>query len=141
MNIVHLRCAALDVHKKSVTVAVRTRVNGRQYSLETAEFRTYTEDLERLAEWLKEHKVKHVAMESTGVYWKPVWNVLESPRWKFQLLLVNPAQVKALPGEKTDPRDAKRIAAYLQQGLLRGSFVPPQLQRQWRELTRARTHL
>ena len=141
MNIVHLRCAALDVHKKSVTVAVRTRVNGREYSLETAEFRTYTTDLERLAEWLKERKVKHVAMESTGVYWKPVWNVLEGARWKFHLLLVNPQQVKALPGCKTDRHDAKRIAEYLQQGLLRGSFVPPKQQREWRELTRRRAHL
>jgi transposase len=141
MHIVHPRCAALDVHKKSVTVAVRTRVSVRESAVEIAEFRTFTADLERLAEWLKERKVKHVAMESTGVYWKPVWNVLESGRWKFHLLLVNPQQVKALPGRKTDRHDAKRIAEYLQQGLLRGSFVPPRQQREWRELTRRRAHL
>jgi transposase len=70
-----------------------------------------------------------------------VWNILELTRWKFELLLVNPAQVKALPGEKTDPRDAKRIAGFLQQGLLRGSFVPVKQQREWRELTRRRAHL
>src|SRR5438270_11780454 len=141
MAILHPRCAALDVHKKSVTVAVRTRVSGREYTLETAEFRTYTHDLERLAEWLKERRVKHVAMESTGVYWKPVWNVLESTRWKLNLLLVNPAQVKALPGCKTDRHDARRIAAYLQQGLLRGSFVRAKHQREWREIAPRRTHL
>jgi transposase len=116
-------------------------LNRREHTVETAVFRTYTRDLERLAEWLKEHRVKYVAMESTGVYWRPVWNVLELTRWKFHLLLVNPAQVKALPGEKTDPRDARRIAGYLQQGLLRGSFVPSRRQREWRELTRRRTHL
>ena len=141
MHIVHPRCAALDVHKKSVTVAVRTRVTGRESAVEIAEFRTFTTDLERLAEWLKERKVKDVAMESTGVYWRPVWNILELTHWKFNLLLVNPAQVKALPGEKTDPRDARRIAGFLQQGLLRGSFVPSKQQREWRELTRRRAHL
>lgn len=141
MNIVHRRCAALDVHKKSVTVCVRTRINGKTEQIETAQFNTYTEDLERLAEWLRERKIKHVAMESTGVYWRPVWNILELTRWKFHLLLVNPAQVKALPGEKTDPRDAKRIAGFLQQNLLRGSFVPSKQQREWRELTRRRAHL
>ncbi len=141
MNIVHRRCAALDVHKKSVTVCVRIRVDRKTEQIETAQFNTYTEDLERLAEWLRERKVKHVAMESTGVYWRPVWNILELTHWRFHLLLVNPAQVKALPGEKTDPRDAKRIAGFLQQGLLRGSFVPGKQQRQWRELTRRRAHL
>lgn len=93
MDILHPRCAALDVHKKLVTAAVRTHVKGCQYHIETAEFRTYTSDQERQAEWLKQRRVKHVAMESTGVYWKPVWNVLKHR--KFQLLLVNPAQVKA----------------------------------------------
>ncbi len=141
MNIVHRRCAALDVHKKSVTVCVRIRVDRKTEQVETAQFNTYTQDLERLAEWLRQRKVQHVAMESTGVYWRPVWNVWELTRWKFKRMLVNPAQVKALPGEKTDPREAKRIAGFLQQGLLRGSFVPCQQQREWRELTRRRTHL
>jgi transposase len=109
--------------------------------METAKFRTFTEDLEQLAEWLKQRKVRHVAMESTGVYWKPVWNVLELTRQHFRLLLVNPAQVKALPGKKTDRRDAKRICGYLQPGLLRGSLVPGRQQREWRELTRRRAHL
>jgi transposase len=141
MSIVHRCCAALDVHKESVTVCVRTGVNRREQTLETAKFGTFTEDLEQLAEWLQQRKVRHVAMESTGVYWKPVWNVLELTRRHFRLLLVNPAQVKALPGKKTDRRDANRICGYLQQGLLRGSFVPGRQQREWRELTRRRTHL
>jgi len=94
-----------------------------------------------MAEWLKTRKVRHVAMESTGVYWKPVWNVLESGKWKFDLVLVNPQQVRALPGKKTDREDSARISAYLQQGLLRGSFVPPKQTRELRELTRRRTHL
>ena len=94
-----------------------------------------------MAQWLKEHKVRHVAMESTGVYGKPVWNVLEASRWKFDVLLVHPQQVRALPGKKTDREDAARIAGYLQEGLLRGSFVPPPTTRELRELTRRRTHL
>jgi len=141
MSIVHRCCAALDVHKESVTVCVRTGISRREQTLETAKFGTFTEDLEQLAEWLKQRKVRHVAMESTGVYWKPVWNVLELTRRHFRLLLVNPAQVKALPGKKTDRRDAKRICGYLQQGLLRGSLVPGREQREWRELTRRRAHL
>ena len=141
MSIVHRCCAALDVHKQSVTVCVRTGISRREQTLETAKFGTFTEDLEQLAEWLKQRKVRHVAMESTGVYWKPVWNVLELTRRHFRLLLVNPAQVKALPGKKTDRRDAKRICGYLRQGLLRGSLVPGRQQREWRELTRRRTHL
>jgi len=129
------------VHKESVTVCVRTGISRRQQTLETAKFGTFTEDLEQLAEWLQQRNVRHVAMESTGVYWKPVWNVLELTRRHFRLLLVNPAQVKALPGKKTDRRDAKRICGYLQQGLLRGSLVPGRQQREWRELTRRRAHL
>jgi transposase len=131
----------MDVHKKSISVCVRVRSARDHFETETAVFRTFTRDLEQMAEWLKARKVRRVAMESTGVYWKPVWNVLEASRWKFDLLLVNPQQVRALPGKKTDREDAARIARYLQEGLLRGSFVPPQPTRQLRELTRRRTHL
>jgi transposase len=94
-----------------------------------------------MADWLKARKVRHVAMESTGVYWKPVWNVLESTKWKFGLLLVNPQLVRALPGKKTDREESERVSRYLQQGLLRGSFVPPKPTRELRELTRRRAHL
>jgi transposase len=141
MTPIYRRCAGMDIHKKSISVCIRIRTAGDHFQTETAVFRTFTRDLEQLAQWLKEHQVRQVAMESTGVYWKPVWNVLEANRWKFDLVLVNPQQVRALPGKKTDREDAARIARYLQEGLLRGSFVPPQPTRELRELTRRRTHL
>lgn len=141
MTLLYRRCAGMDVHKKSISVCVRIRTARERCQTETAVFRTFTHDLERMAEWLKQHQVRHVAMESTGVYWKPVWNVLEAKKWKFSLVLVNPQQVRALPGKKTDREDSERIARYLQEGLLRSSFVPPQPTRDLRELTRRRTHL
>lgn len=141
MSLLYRRCAGLDVHKKSISVSVRVRVGSDQAKTESATFGTFTSDLKEMAEWLKERKVRHVAMESTGVYWKPVWNVLEATKWKFDLLLVNPQQVRALPGKKTDREDSDRISGYLQQGLLRGSFVPPKGTRELRELTRRRAHL
>jgi transposase len=101
------------------------RIHSHKVESVTEVFGTVTQELERLAEWLRKHKVKHVAMESTGVYWIPVWNVLESSRWKLELLLVNALQVRALPGQKTDRVDCNRIAELHQYGLLRGSFVPP----------------
>ena len=141
MSLLYRRCAGLDVHQKSISACIRIRISSRKLQTETAVFGAFTQDLERLAGWLKQFQVKHVAMESTGVYWKPVWNVLEATRWKFDLLLINPQQVHALPGKKTDQQDCERIAAYLQQGLLRASFVPPKPIRELRELTRRRVHL
>jgi len=131
----------MDVHQRSISVCARTRMARDRFRTETAVFRTFTQDLERMARWLSERRIRHVAMESTGVYWKPVWNVLEAGKAKFELVLVNPQHIKALPGRKTDQQDAERIATYLQEGLLRGSFVPPQPVRELRELTRRRTHL
>lgn len=119
VTVVYRRCAGLDVHKKSISVCVRIRRARDKFQTETAVFGTFTKDLEHMAEWLRGHKVQHVAMESTGVYWKPVWNVLEASKGGFQLVLVNPQQVRALPGKKTDQQDCERIAGYLQQGLLR----------------------
>jgi transposase len=98
-----------------------------------------TEDLERLAGWLAERGVGHVALESTGSYWKPVWNVLEE--WRFALVLANAQHVKHVPGRKTDVKDAEWLADLLRHGLLRGSFVPDRAQRELRELTRYRTSL
>ncbi|MBV8732298.1 MAG: IS110 family transposase [Acidobacteriia bacterium] len=141
MSIIYRRCAGLDVHKKSISVCAQAQVGGQQPRKEPAIFGTFTCDLQAMADWLKARKVRHVAMESTGVYWKPVWNVLESSKWKFDLLLVNPQLVRALPGKKTDHEDSERICGYLQQGLLRGSFVPPKRTRELRELTRRRAHL
>jgi transposase len=142
MRILYRCCAGLDIHKKSVSVCVRRRVRGKpEDEIEEAVFGTFTQDLLRLRQWLRERKVKQVAMESTGVYWIPVWNVLEGSKHAFQLTLVNPAVVRALQGRKTDRIDARRIAEYLQYGLLRGSFIPPKPIRQLRELTRMRVHV
>jgi transposase len=131
----------MDVHRKSISVCARIRIARDRFDTETAVFGTFTQDLEKMARWLRERKIRHVAMESTGVYWKPVWNVLEASKTKFEMVLVNPQHIKALPGRKTDQQDAERIAAYLQEGLLRGSFVPPQPVRELREPTRRRAHL
>ncbi len=141
MKLLYRRCAGLDVHKKSVSVCIRRRIAGGHFEVEEAIFGTFTQDLERLRQWLKERGVRQVAMESTGVYWIPVWNVLERGKHKFELTLVNPATVRALQGQKTDRIDARRIAEYLQYGLLRGSFIPPKPVRQMRELTRMRVHI
>jgi len=142
MKLLYRRCAGIDVHKKSVSVCVRLRVTGKQeVETEEAVFGTWTKDLERLRVWLRQRKVKQVAMESTGVYWIPVWNVLEGGKHPLTLTLVNPAVVHALQGRKTDRIDARRIAEYLQYGLLRGSFIPPRPIRQLREMTRMRVHV
>ena len=140
MKLLYRRCAGLDIHKKSVSACIRCRIKGEpEMQTEEAVFGTFSQELEGLGRWLKQHRIKHVAMESTGVYWIPVWNILE--RFAFELILVNPATVRALRGRKTDRIDARRIAEYLQYGLLQGSFVPPQPVRQWRDLTRMRTHV
>ena len=139
MKLLYRCCAGLDVHRDRVSACVRKRVKGQsEVAIEEQVFGTFTQDLERLAGWLKQYKVKQVAMESTGVYWMPVWNVLEN---RFSLTLVNPATVRALRGNKTDRIDARRIAEYLQYGLLRGSFIPPKPIRELRELTRMRVHV
>src|SRR5207245_690028 len=105
---------------------------------EKRRFGTFTHDLLQLADWLGESGVTHVAMESTGVYWKPVWNILAE---QFKVLLVNAQHIKAVPGRKTDQKDSEWIADLLQHGLLRGSFVPPQPTRELRDLTRYRVSL
>lgn len=130
MDTFHLRCCGLDVHKKSV-VACAITPEGR----ETRTFRTMTGDLLTLADWLRERGVSQVAMESTGVYWKPVYNLLED---EFNVMVVNAAHIKAVPGRKTDVKDAEWIAELLQHGLLRASFIPDRPQRELRELTRYR---
>lgn len=134
MEVLYPRCCGLDVHKKSISVCIVIREQGKAEKLERR-FGTFTSELEELADWLEEQKVTQVAMEATGVYWKPVWNVLEG---RFELLLVNPQHIKALAGKKYDRKDAARIADLLQHGLLAGSFVPPPEIRQLRDLTRNR---
>lgn len=139
MKLLYRRCAGLDIHRDTVSACIRRRVPRQaEMVIEEEVFGTFTQDLERLCAWLKKYKVKQVAMESTGVYWIPIWNVLEA---RFALMLVNPATVRALQGNKTDRIDARRIAEYLQYGLLRGSFIPCKPMRELRELTRMRVHV
>jgi transposase len=139
MEAMHPCVAGLDIHKKTVVACVR-RLDGRgQVSKQVKTFGTTTRDLLELGDWLSRHGVTHVAMESTGVYWKPVFHLLEG---RFvELLLVNPQHIKNVPGRKTDVKDCEWIAQLLQFGLLRGSFVPPTEIRQLRDLTRQRSQL
>jgi transposase len=111
MEVQCARCCGLDVHKKTIRACALIRENGKEEKIEK-QFGTFTADLEAMAEWMEQNGVTHVAMEATGVYWKPVWNVLEG---RFDLLLANPEQVKALRGKKWDKGDASRIAEFLQQ--------------------------
>lgn len=138
MKVVHERCAGLDVHKKTV-VACRIVPDGTgDWQTETRTFGTMTGDLLGLRDWLAAAKVSQVAMESTGVYWKPVFNILEG---EFEVLLVNAKHIKFVPGRKTDIKDAQWIAELLQHGLLKASFIPEAPQRELRELVRYRSHL
>lgn len=137
-NVVYRRCCGMDIHKDTVGVCVLAP-DGEPKPPERKTYRTFHNDLIRLRVWLKQLKVTEIAMESTGVYWRPLWNVLEGHG--FRLVLVNPAQVKALQGRKSDRRDAQRIAEYLQDGRLDPSFVPPQEIRELRHLLRHRLNL
>jgi len=132
------RCAALDVHKAMVTACARVVSEGGELEELTVEFKTMAADLLALREWLKALGVTHVAMEATGVFWKPVYYALEDD---FELLLVNAAHVKNVPGRKTDLQDAQWLCQLLECGLLRASFVPPKPIRELRDLTRYRRAL
>jgi len=138
MDIVYACCAGLDVHKESVVATVRRRRSDGTMQQRTHTFGTMTKQLLELADWLHAEEVTHVAMESTGVYWKPIWNLLEE---SFTILLVNAQHIKHVPGRKTDVKDSEWIAQLLQCGLLRSSFVPERPQRELRDLTRQRRQL
>src|ERR1041385_8241563 len=138
MQVVYERCCGLDIHKRTVVACLIIPAPSGQPQKEIKSFGTMTEDLLALSDWLLSNRVTHVAMESTGVFWKPIYNLLEG---QFDLLLVNAAHIKAVPGRKTDVRDCEWIADLLRHGLLQGSFVPDQPQRELRELTRYRTQL
>jgi transposase len=140
MEVVVERCAGLDVHKQSVTACAIVPGADGQPERTVRRFGTMTGDLQGLAAWLGERGVTHVAMESTGVYWQPVWNILEEAG-AFELLLVNARHIQAVPGRKTDVRDSEWLAELLRHGLVRGSYVPDRAQRELRELTRYRTAL
>jgi transposase len=138
MHVVYPYCCGLDVHKRSLPACLLSAGAGGKGQHEIRRFGTMTRDLLELADWLQSQHVTHVAMESTGVYWKPVWNILEG---QFEVVLVNAQHIKAVPGRKTDIKDCQWIAELLQHGLVRGSFVPPTPIRELRDLTRMRASL
>lgn len=137
MEVQHERCSGLDVHKDTVVACVRVAEGGK-VRRETRTFGTMTRDLLALVDWLQEQRVTHVAMEATGVYWKPVWHILAG---FFELILANAAHIKNVPGRKTDVKDAEWIADLLAHGLIRASFVPPEEIQSLRGLTRTRKQL
>lgn len=136
MELVHKRCAGLDVHKKTVVAAIVVLEPTGEIYRETRTFGAMTADLLELSDWLQSHRITHVAMESTGEYWKPVFNILEG---NFEVLLVNAQHLSRVPGRKTDVSDAEWLVELLRFGLLRPSFIPPVGQRDLRELTRYRS--
>ena len=137
MEVLYPRCAGLDVHAGSVTACVRI-ATGAQVTYEHRTVSTTTRGLLELAEWLTAHGCTHVAMEATGVYWKPVWHVLEE---HFTLVLANAMHIRNVPGRKSDMNDATWIADLLAHGLIRSSFVPPAPIQELRDLTRTRRQL
>jgi len=138
MEILHRCCAGLDVHKKTVVACVRTLGPDGKADTQTRTFGTRTAGLLELADGLEAHGVRQAAMESTGVYWKPVFHVLEG---RIEVMLVNARHIKNVPGRKTDVKDAEWRAQLLQHGLLRPSFIPPAPIRALRDLTRQRAQL
>jgi transposase len=136
MEILHPRCAGLDVHKDTVVACVRCVSPPEHREVQT--FQTTTRGLFELGDWMESHGITHVAMEATGVYWKPVWHLLEG---RFELVLANAQHIRNVPGRKTDVNDAMWIADLLAHGLIRGSFVPPTRIQELRDLTRTRKQL
>jgi transposase len=138
MTVLHPICCGLDIHKQFVTACLMTTDPlGKERSV-LESFGTFTDDLVRLREWLLEHECPVVALESTGVYWRPVHNILEG---YLTVVLVNARHIKNLPGRKTDLSDCQWIATLLRVGFLKASFIPPKIVRHWRELTRYRRSL
>ena len=135
VSVVHRNCCGLDVHKEMIEACLLRSDGVGGQSMELRHFATFTDDLLRLRVWLMEHECPIVAMESTGVYWRPVHNILEG---HIEVILVNARHIKNVPGRKTDVEDSKWLAGLLRHGLLRGSFIPPHEVRQWRDLTRLR---
>jgi transposase len=138
MQVIYPRCAGLDVHSATVVACVMITAADGTVTKEIKTYGTMTKDLLELGDWLKGYQITQAAMESTGSYWKPVYNLLEG---QMELLVVNAQHVKAVPGRKTDVLDAEWIADLLRHGLLRGSFIPPKPQRELRELVRHRANL
>ena len=138
MEILHAHCAGLDVHKDSVVGCVRHMVDGK-VTTAVKTFKTTTQELMALSEWLSTQAVTHIAMEATGVYWKPVWHILSDG--EFELVLANAAHVKNVPGRKTDVNDATWLADLMAHGLIKASFVPDEPTQQMRDLLRTRKQI
>ncbi len=138
MEVLHAQVAGIDVHRKSLSVCVRHIGTDRRVRQEVRTFGTMTRNLLELRDWLETEGVTHVAMESTGIFWKPVYNLLEG---RVEVLLVNAHHVKCVEGRKTDVKDCQWLAQLLSCGLLKASFIPPQPQRELRDLTRTRSQL
>src|SRR5690242_15608172 len=132
MQVLHTCCCGLDVHKRFVVACLITSTEDGQQHKQVRRFETMTPEVLHLVDWLQREGCTHVALESTGVYWKPLFNLMEG---LFEIVLVNAQHMKAVPGRKTDTKDAKWIAELLQHGLLKPSFIPPQPQRDLRNLT------
>src|SRR6266705_3522798 len=137
MDVVHPNCAGLDVHQQTVVACARVG-SGKAVTHAVRTFGTTTPELLALSDWLATHGCTHVAMESTGVYWKPVWHVLDG---HFELVLANAMHIRNIPGRKSDVNDATWIADLLAHGLIRSSFVPPEPIQELRDLTRTRKQL
>ncbi len=137
METISARCAFLHIHKKTVEATVRI-LEGERVQQHTRRWGTMTWEVRAMADWLEAQGVTQVGKESTGVFWKPIYNILES---RFTVILVNARHLKQVPGRKSDVRDSQRGAQLLQYGLLRASFIPPRWQRELRDLTRHRTQL
>jgi transposase len=138
LSVMHEVCCGLDVHKESISACLITADSDGEEIYEMEVFGTFTDDLLRLRDWLLHHKCPIVALESTGIYWRPVHNILEA---HLDVVLANARHIKNLPGRKTDLSDCQWIAGLLRVGLIRGSFIPPKEARQWRDLTRYRRSL
>ena len=138
MEVLHPRCCGLDVHKDTVVACVRLVIDGKTVK-EVRTFSTTTADLMALSQWLAENKCTHIAMESTGVYWKPVWHILADGQ--FELVLANAAHIKGVPGRKSDVKDADWVSDLLAHGLIRASFVPDSPTQEMRTLIRTRKQL
>jgi len=132
IQIVHPVCCGLDVHKKKISACLITVDNNGKEQYGIKEFGTFTDDLVKMKNWLLDNECPVLAMESTGVYWRPVHNILEG---FMEVILVNARHIKNVPGRKTDISDSKWLAGLLRHGLLKGSYIPPKEIRQWRELT------
>ncbi len=138
MSVLYPRCAGLDVHKETVVACLMLTAPSGKVTREVRTFATTTLGLQTMAQWLSSHQVSHVGMESTGIYWRPVFNILEG---HFEVTLVNAQHMKAVPGHKTDIKDSEWLADLLRHGLLRASFIPPKPIRDIRDLVRHRKTL